>query len=388
MKRLFILLFGASLMTIGCDVHEGPPGVTNTEIIIGNVQDLSGPMKELGKLLPSGSNLYFDYVNQGGGVYGRKIRMLVEDGQYNPQKTLTAVKKLIEKDKVFCLYNVIGTSSVEAVRPLLEEAGIPLVAPATQSGTMSDMSRQGARYIFHTDTGYDRQASILTEYALGMEDNLKIGLIYQDDDYGENVLKGIGEAETKFSISVQKESFQRGASEFTGQVMNLIKGGCTHVIIAGIVKEPIIIMKTASRMGYFPQFLGISPTMDHRVALAAGAAGEGFISVNFAQLWNSNYDVPNLYRELCQKAGIPEKMMGMYHYYGFSTAMVLVEGLKRAGKMLTRNKLISGLESLKNWDGAGIQQITYNRNDHSGAEAVMLIQVNSGVQVPISGWLK
>ena len=147
-------------------------------------------------------------------------------------------------------------------------------------------------------------------------------------------------------------------------------------------------MKTASRMGYFPQFLGISPTMDHRVALAAGAAGEGFISVNFAQLWNSNYDVPNLYRELCQKAGIPEKMMGMYHYYGFSTAMVLVEGLKRAGKMLTRNKLISGLESLKNWDGAGIQQITYNRNDHSGAEAVMLIQVNSGVQVPISGWLK
>jgi len=389
MKRITAIIIATVILgLVGCDGPTGSPGITENEILLGNVQDLSGPMKELGKLLPSGSNLYFDYVNQGGGVHGRKIRMLVEDGQYNPQKTVAAVKKLIEMDNIFCLYHVIGTSPAEAVRPLLEESEIPLIAPATQSGTMSDMTRPGARYIFHTDTGYDRQAFILTKYAMGMEKDVKIGVIYQDDDYGENVLKGIGEAEAEFGISVQKESFQRGATEFAGQVMNLMKGGCTHVIIAGIVKEPIIIMKTAAAMGYSPQFMGTSPTMDHRVALAAGAAGEGFIAANFSQLWDSDNPIAAQYRDLCKKAGIPGKMMGMYHYYGFTTAIFMVEGLKRAGKNPTRKKLIRGLETFKNWDEAGSQPITYNRNDHAGAEKVLLVQIQNGKQIIISDWLE
>ena len=389
MKRLMTIIISITMFSaIGCGVVAESPGVTENEILIGNVQDLSGPMKELGKILPAGSNLYFDYINDNGGVHGRKIRMLVEDAQYNPQKTVVAVKKLIEKEQVFCLYNVIGTSPVEAVRPLLAESEIPLIAPATQSGTMSDMSRPAAEYIFPTDTGYDIQASILIDYAKKIDENAVIGVIYQDDDYGENVLKGVEESEAEMGITVQKESFQRGATDFAGQVMNMMKGGCTHVIIAGIVKEPIIIMKTAEAMGYAPQFMGISPTMDHRVSLAAGTAGEGFISANFAPLWNSDDNVPKLYRELCEKADVPEAMMGMYHYYGFSTAIVLVEGLRRAGKKPTRKKLIRGMETFNNWDGAGIQPLTYNRNDHGGAEAVTLIQIKDGIQLPITDWIK
>ncbi len=365
MKRITtIIMFVMTLGLIGCSGPAGSPGITENEILIGNVQDLSGPMKELGKIIPAGSNLYFDHVNNNGGVHGRKIRMLVEDAQYNPQK-----------EQVFCLYNVIGTSPAEAVRPLLAESEIPLIAPATQSGTMSDMSRPAAEYIFHTDTGYDIQSGILIDYAKGMDKNAVIGVIYQDDDYGENVIKGVEESEAEMGITVQKESFQRGATDFAGQVMNLMKGGCTHVIIAGIVKEPIIIMKTASAMGFSPQFMGISPTMDHRVALAAGPAGEGFIAANFAQLWNSDYDVPKLYRELCERADVPEAMMGMYH-------------LKRAGKNPTRKKLIRGMETFNNWDGAGTQPLTYNRNDHAGAESVILVQILDGVQTTITDWLK
>ena len=261
MKRITtIIMFVMTLGLIGCGGPAGSPGITEDEILIGNVQDLSGPMKELGMLLPSGSNLYFDHVNNNGGVHGRKIRMVVEDAQYNPQKTVAAVKKLIEKEQVFCLYNVIGTSPAEAVRPLLAESEIPLIAPATQSGTMSDMSRPAAEYIFHTDTGYDIQSGILIDYAKGMDENAVIGVIYQDDDYGQNVIKGVEESEAEMGITVQKESFQRGATDFAGQVMNMMKGGCTHVIIAGIVKEPIIIMKTAEAMGYT-----LCPTLEFRL---------------------------------------------------------------------------------------------------------------------------
>ena len=384
-KTGLLVIFG--LLFIGCGKQAPVPGVTDTEILIGNIQDLSGPMKELGAVLPAGSRLYFRYINEKGGVHGRQIKMLVEDHQYNPQKAVVAAKKLIEKDQVFCLYNVIGTSPCEAIRPLLAESGTPLIAPATQSGTMSDLSRPAGDLIFHTDTGYDKQTNILVDYILKQDANAKIGLIYQDDDYGQNVLKGAAEAESRTGVVIQKEAFQRGATDFTGQVGNLIKGGANHVIIAGVVKEPIIVMKTASAMGYSPQFYGTSPTMDHRVALAAGPAGEGFIAANFAHLWNSDAPAAVHYRELCEKYEVLEAYMGMYHFYGFITAKVLVEGLERAGKNPTRKRLVHGLETLNKWDSGAFPPITYNSKDHAGTESVILVQVKDGVQTVITDWV-
>ncbi|MBT3180208.1 MAG: ABC transporter substrate-binding protein [Candidatus Marinimicrobia bacterium] len=388
MKKIIGIFIVIGLLVNGCGKGTSSPGITEDTILIGNIQDLSGPMKELGALLPSGSNLYFDYVNENGGVHGRQIKMIVEDHSYNPQKAVAAAKKLIEKDQVFCLYHVIGTSPCEALRPILAESGVPLIAPATQSGSMSDMSRQAADLIFHTDTGYDKQTRILVDNILSKNANAKIGIIYQDDDYGENVLKGTAIAEEKAGISVQREAYQRGATDFAGQVANLMKGGVTDVIIAGIVKEPIIVMKTAVAMGYAPNFYGTSPTMDHRISLAAGSAGEGFTSVNFASLWNSDAPSALLYNELCEKAGIPAKMKGMYHFYGFITAQVLVEGLERTGKFPTRTRLVNALETFKNWDGGAFPPITYNQNDHAGTESVILVQVTDGVQNVISDWIE
>ncbi|MEC9456777.1 MAG: ABC transporter substrate-binding protein, partial [Candidatus Neomarinimicrobiota bacterium] len=212
MKKYIGLSFLLMLLVMGCANRASAPGVSEDKILIGNVQDLSGPMKELGAVLPAGSNLYFKYINEQGGVHDRQIEMMVEDHQYNPQKAVAAVKKLIEKDQVFCLYQVIGTSPCEAIRPILAESGIPLVAPATQSGSMSDMSREAAELIFHTDTGYDKQTGILVDYILSQDSNAKIGLIYQDDDYGENVLKGAAAAEARTGISIQREAYQRGAT--------------------------------------------------------------------------------------------------------------------------------------------------------------------------------
>ena len=386
MKKM-TTMFGILLMFIACGKQAPAPGITDTEILIGNIQDLSGPMKELGAVLPAGSNLYFQFINEQGGVHGRQIRMIVEDHQYNPQKSVVAAKKLIEKDQVFCLYHVIGTSPCEAIRPILAETGTPLIAPATQSGTMSDLTRVAGDLIFHTDTGYDKQTNILVDYILNNDSNAKIGLIYQDDDYGENVLKGAAEAENRSGVTIQKEAYQRGSTDFAGQVGNLIKGGANHVIIAGVVKEPIIVMKTSAAMGYSPQFYGTSPTMDHRVSLAAGPAGEGFISSNFAHLWNSDAPEAVHYRELCDKYEVPKAYMGMYHFYGYITAKVLVEGLERAGKYPTRERLINAMETFKKWDSGAFPPITYNSNDHAGTESVILVQVKDGVQTIITDWI-
>jgi len=388
MRKSLAVFFLPLLLIFSCANRTSAPGITDDNILIGNIQDLSGPMKELGALLPSGSNLYFRYINEQGGIHGRKIEMKVEDHGYNPQKAMASAKKLIEKDQVFCLYNVIGTSPSEAIRPVLAESGVPLIAPATQSGTMSDMSREAANLIFHTDTGYDKQIIILVDHIISKDPKAIIGLIYQDDDYGENVLKGAALAEMNSKRTIQKVAYQRGATDFTGQVGNLMKGEANHVIIAGIVKEPIIVMKTASAMGYSPQFYGTSPTMDSRVSLAAGPAGEGFIAANFAFLWDSDSPSAVLYRDLCKRYAIPEKYIGMYHFYGFGTAQILVEGLKRAGPYPTREGLVKAFETFNKWESGGYPPITYSQSDHSGSESVVLIQTNNGKQNIISDWIE
>ena len=388
MKRVVGTLIIIGLLAVGCVKRAPAPGVTDTEILIGSVQDLSGPLKELGAILPSGSNMYFQYINDQGGVHGRSIKMLVEDHQYNPQKAVAATKKLVEKDQVFCLFQILGTSPCEAIRPILSETGTPLIAPATNSGTMSDLSREAGDLIFHTDTGYDRQGEILVDYILNQNSDAKIGIVYQDDDYGENVLEGIARAEAEHEITVQKESYQRGAIDFKGQTMNLLKGGCTDVIIAGIVREPVTVMKTAEAMNYKPNFFGTGPTVDARVGKLAGSAGEGFTATYWANMWNSDAPGPILYRELCEKYDIPEPYIGLYHYYGFATAQLLVEGLERAGRNPTRKSLVRGLETFKNWDVGSFPPITYNRNDHAGVDKVQLVQMQNGEQVVITDWLE
>ena len=388
MKRVIGVLIIIGLLAVGCVKQAPAPGVTDTEILIGSVQDLSGPLKELGAILPSGSNMYFQYINDQGGVHGRSIKMLVEDHQYNPQKAVAATKKLVEKDQVFCLYQILGTSPCEAIRSILSETGTPLIAPATNSGTMSDLSRVAGDLIFHTDTGYDIQGEILVDYILNQNSDAKIGIVYQDDDYGENVLVGIARAEEEHEITVQKESYQRGAIDFKGQTMNLLKGGCTDVIIAGIVREPVTVMKTAEAMNYKPNFFGTGPTVDARVGKLAGSAGEGFTATYWANMWNSDAPGPILYRELCEKYDIPEPYIGLYHYYGFATAQLLVEGLERAGRNPTRKSLVRGLETFKNWDVGSFPPITFSRNDHAGVDKVQLVQMQNGEQVVITDWLE
>ena len=388
MKRVMGTLIIIGLLAVGCVKRAPAPGVTDTEVLIGNVQDLSGPLKELGAIIPSGSNMYFQYINDQGGVHGRSIKMLIEDHQYNPQKAVAATKKLVEKDQVFCLFQILGTSPCEAIRPILSETGTPLIAPATNSGTMSDLSREAGDLIFHTDTGYDRQGEILVDYILNQNSDAKIGIVYQDDDYGENVLEGIARAESEHNLTVQKESYQRGAIDFKGQTMNLLKGGCTDVIIAGIVREPVTVMKTAEAMNYKPNFFGTGPTVDARVGKLAGSAGEGFTATYWANMWNSDAPGPILYRELCEKYDIPEPYIGLYHYYGFATAQLLVEGLERAGRNPTRKSLVRGLETFKNWDVGSFPPITFSRNDHAGVDKVQLVQMQNGEQVVITDWLE
>ena len=184
----FFLILASVALGVG---SKGSPGVTDNEILIGNIQDLSGPMAYLGGELKHGAELYFRHVNESGGVYGRKIKMITEDHQYNPAMSLAAAKKLLDEMVFFVLFNVIGTATASALFNLVEEQGVPFIAPASNASSMSDPPK---KYVFATDTPYDAQGRILCNYLAQRGDkNAKIGIIYQDDDFGKDCMKGVKE---------------------------------------------------------------------------------------------------------------------------------------------------------------------------------------------------
>jgi|TARA_B100000959_G_scaffold214583_1_gene225904 ABC-type branched-subunit amino acid transport system substrate-binding protein len=384
---VLLFMFKAEEVSPGItDTEEVTPGVTDTEVLIGNIQDLSGPMAYLGGELKHGAELYFRHVNESGGVYGRKIKMITEDHQYNPAMSLGAAKKLLDQDGVFCLFNVIGTAPATALFDLVQEREIPLIAPATNASTMSNPFK---RYVFATDTPYDAQGRIMSNYIVGRGDtDIKFGAIYQDDDFGKDCLKGIREGAEAHGIEVVgEEPFQRGgAPEFGPQLTSLREAGATHIFLA-LVLETVHVLKTAEAMGYSPQFLGFAPASDPKVAQAAGTAAEGFIT-NIYMVPPSHPTHPSavLYRELLAKYD-PEHTPGFYNFYGFAGAQVLAEGLNLAGEDLSRERLVSGMEKMKDFKGSPHPSITYGSIDRAGGTETILLQVTNGAPSPITGFV-
>lgn len=382
---LAVVLSLAALMS--CAKKELTPGVTDSEVLIGNIQDLSGPIAYLGQEIKHGAELYFRYVNDElGGIYDRKIRMITEDHQYNPAISLAAAKKLLDQDQVFCLFNVIGTATATALFELVKERKVPFIAPATNSSTMSNPFK---RYVFATDTPYDAQGRILCKYIADRGDvNVKVGVVYQDDDYGKDCLKGIREGVAAHGWKiVGEEPFQRGgAPEFGPHLTGLRKAGATHVFTA-LVMETVHVLKTAEAMGYRPQFLGFAPSSDARIAQAAGTAAEGFVTnIYIVPPQHPDHPSAKLYRELLDKYD-PDHQMGFYNFYGFGAAQVFVEGLKQAGETLTREGLVEGMEKIREFQGSPHPSLTYGPDDRAGGTQTIILEVQDGVPTPVTGFV-
>ena len=362
---------------------KGSPGVTDDEILVGNIQDLSGPMAYLGGELKHGAELYIRHVNESGGVYGRKIIMITEDHQYNPAMSLAAAKKLLDRDGVFCLFNVIGTATASALFNLVDEQGVPFIAPASNASSMSDPPK---KYVFATDTPYDAQGRIMCNYLAERGDqNIKVGIIYQDDEFGKDCMKGVKEGVASHGWEfVGAEPFQRGsAPSFGPHLTSLRNKGATHVFL-GLVLETVHVLRMAEAVGYSPQFLGFAPASDPRIAQKAGTAAEGFIS-NIYMIPPQHPEHPSavLYRELLQKYD-SEHQMGFYNFYGFAAAQVLVEGLHLAGADLTRDGLVEGMEKMKEFRGSPHPAITYGPGDRAGGSKTIVLQVKDGTPTPVT----
>ncbi|MFH1139786.1 MAG: ABC transporter substrate-binding protein [Pseudomonadota bacterium] len=377
--KAFILSL-ALVLTVSLGICRAEVGVTDDEIKVGGIMDLSGPIAFLGQGVREGAMLYFKYINDQGGVFGRKINYLTEDDGYQSPRAVQACKKLVERDQVFCLFGVVGSAQVYAMYPFLEARGVPVITPATQN---RDMAVPPKKYLFLADTTYTAQGKLAVEWLV--EDKgikaPKIAVLYQDDAPGHDWRRGVQIACKHFNLEPLDLPYKRGAVDFSSQIAKCKDSGITHILMWTLVREPAIVLGEAKRLEYKPTVITANPSISAKVLELAGDAVDyvdGFYATNI--MFDPDTEPTPAYEGF--KANIAKFNMGnaddYYCVYGYQAASTFVEGLKRAGKDLTREGLIKALETFDNFDNGMLAPITWGPDRRGGGNSVKIFQAQGG----------
>lgn len=374
-----VAAIGIGAATAGAEV-----GVTDDAILIGTSQSFSGPLVFPGTEEIAGIEAYLEYVNEKGGIHGRKIEWKWYDDAYKPQDAVANMKRLVEQDGVFCVLINQGTSPVMAVVPYLEEKKVPLLFPFQGSSEL-----HGKKYVFTSFTYYDTQTQIVTRWLTEKKGFKRIGIIYQDDAYGKFFLDTLtAELKAKGLEVAAAESVKRGATDVAPQVAKIAQADLDACLLALVPGPGAQVLKETAKIGLKKtKLISSGPLTDEKFLVLSGGVGEGVWGLS---LWpdpvRDESPAMKEYREILKKYR-PGHEPNRYNLYGYFYTKLFCEGLQRAGRDLTREKLIEALESIQNWENGIIRPVSFGPDDHLAQDEGFMVEVQGGRFVPISGWL-
>ena len=344
------------------------PGVTADKIVIGQGAGFTGSVAGTVKELTAGAQLYFDHVNSKGGVYGRKIVLEQMDDGFDPKKSPDVFKKLIEEKKVFALFLSRGTPTNEAAYPVLEAAKVPLIGPSTGAMSMYNPPR---KYMFPVRASYQSETFKIVPQLVNMGIT-RIALLYVDDSFGKDGLTGVQIAMKNAGLTpVAVANHPRGGTKVEEAVATIAKADPQAIIMVTLADAGVAFVKQMKAAGKSPMFLTLSNNSSNAFIKNLGADGFGLaVSQVSPYPFSGSEIVTREYLGLLKdKKDLAPSYSSME---GFIAAKVLVEGLRRAGKEPTREKLINGLESMKGFDLGGGLDVTYGPNLRVGTSYIDL----------------
>jgi ABC-type branched-subunit amino acid transport system substrate-binding protein len=358
-------LLGVLLAVSACGAMA-EDGVTDNTILIGQTIGITGQIAGAVKELNEGANAYLKQVNQRGGVNGRKIQLITLDDKFEPALSAKNAEKLINEDKVFALFQNRGTPHTEAILPIMMASKVPLVGPSTGATILHTPVNP---LLFNVRAKY--QAEILkTVEQFSMSGITQIALVHVDDSFGRDGLAGFN-----FAMAARKltpalvAKFDRAKPEFPAVVDSIVKAKPHAVIIVSSAPTAATIIKLVREQGSKVRFMTLSNNSSEAFVKSLGEHAAGVV---VSQITPAPQVVTS---KLSGEFKIAAKASGATMSYaameGFIAAKVLVEGLRRGGKKLTRESFIRGLESIRNWDLGGVD-ISYGPDDHTGSEYVEL----------------
>ena len=375
MTRITLSLAAALLASTAA--YAADPGVTDTEIKIGDVNIMTGPASFIGRAVAVGSKVAAAEINEAGGVNGRKITIITEDDGYVPARSFQALTKLIEVDGIFALNGTSGTANVLAMMPLIEENNLPTVVTTAPNELIYNPVRPsvftvGASY---SDAFYGQLKYIHENMA---PKDAVYGLIRQDDDFGGAIENGYDRAIKEFGAKDGiRLRFKKGAANFAAEVAQMKQAGVNVLANGGIIAGAANILGEARKLSMDLQVAGVwSEDMPPSVNLSA-PAGYDYLVADYVALSGPAIDA---FIEKAKKYATPEEVAAInrYTYVTYVGLSAMAEAMKQCGKDLTRACTIEKLKGLKNFDTQGVSApISFDNESQLSGTALAIYQLNA-----------
>ena len=345
MKLFKTLLLALAMLgvTAASVIAADSPGVSKTELTIATIQDLSGPVAAYGKQTRNGMQMRLDEINEKGGINGRKLKLLIEDNGYDPKKALLAAQKLVSNDEVFAILGHIGTAANMAAMPIQFEKNVINFFPLTGS---RDMFEPPDRLKLAFFAPYFDQMRIVVPQLVKQKNLKRVGIIYQDDEYGLEVLRGTEAALKALNMPLaEKTSFKRGATDFSSQIAKLKAANCDFVILGTIIRETVGAVGEARKTGFNPEFLGPSAMYTHLIHALGGKAVEGVYGIHamgHPYLDHTSEAVRGWATKYKTKFSEDPTVFSTYGYFIMD---VFAKAVEKAGANLSTDTFISAMET-------------------------------------------
>ncbi len=329
-------------------------GITDSEIIIGSSSALTGHASFLGTQYIHGSLAYINEVNANGGIHGRKIKLISYDDQYDPVKTVANTQKLILDDRVFILFDYVGTPTSVKIIDMVEEAKIPLLGLFTGAEELRTPFRQ---YIFNVRASYYQETEAVVDYFVKKLGLKTIAVFYQDDAFGLAGFRGVEIALNKYNMKpVATGTYVRGTEDVENALRAIESSNPDAIVMIGTYTPLAKFVRLYKGESYDPYFYTVSFVGADAFALGLSKKGiETSDKIVVTQVVPDPYETTAIYlkavsgyRRLAKKY-YPEDKPNYVGMEGYVNAVILVEVLDKAGRELTRDKFIKTIESLKNY---------------------------------------
>lgn len=348
-------------------------GVSPGRVLLGQAAVFSGPAAQLGIQMRNGIKAYLDHVNTQGGVHGRRIELVTEDDFYEQARAPAATRKLIEEHRVFALIGYVGTPTGVAHLPVVTQARVPLVGMFTGAEALRVPFN---RYVFHVRASYYDETEKIVEQIVSIGGR-NIAVFYQDDAYGQAGLKGTEIALQKRNMKVSAlGTVQRNTAKVEAAVKTIHAARPDAVVMISAYTSIAEFVRQMKKAGSAATFYNVSFVGSKALADALGEEGVGVaISQVVPFPWGRAVPVVKEYQQLAAKAGFTDYNFSAME--GFLSAKVAVEGLRRAGRNLSREGYLAALEGMRDVDLGGFF-VSYSPGNRAGSKFVDLTIIGRG----------
>jgi branched-chain amino acid transport system substrate-binding protein len=348
------LLAGVSLLALAAGAGAQDVGVTDKEILIGEVLMLSGPAAFIGKSAYVGSKLAAAEINAAGGVAGRQLKVIYEDDGYVPARSVSSMRKLIDVDKVFAITGTTGGSGVTAVMPVIEQAAVPAIVHVAPNAAVLNPRKPT---VFMIGPDYDVAAYEGIRYLVekqGRKD-AKFAVLYQNDDYGKGVLRGVQKAVKELGLALVAEvPYQRGAKDFSAEALKLKQAGAEVLYLGTTVTEPGGILAETRRLGMELTVIGNwAAGLSATIKQAAPAGYDYFFSDYYAALTEpAGQKLVAAARKYL--SADEQASLSRYSVSGYIGIRTMAEAINRCAARITRTCVVEQLGRMKDFETGGL----------------------------------